>query len=385
MERSALVMIIFLLVFLLIYGGLHFYMYLKAKAALNFGTKTSILVLCFLALMVSVPIVLHQIDKPGLEGIAKVVAYVGYTWMAILALFFSISIVIDLLRLLVYLAGLITSRDLSSFTSTTPYHFLIPFALVLGISFYGYFEARSIRVERITVKSSKIPQDVGSFRIVQISDVHLGVMVGERRLERILEIVRSETPDMLVSTGDLVDGEMHNLKGAMGLLKDMQPPYGKFAVTGNHEFYAGLDKSLAFTKNAGFTILRADTATVLGFLSIVGVDDHEPGRSAVSKSVSEKELLSTLPQENFRLLLKHRPVLDKDALGHFDLQLSGHAHKGQIFPLGLITRAIYPTDDGCLTLEDGSQLCVSRGAGTWGPPIRFLAPPDIVVIELLRE
>jgi predicted MPP superfamily phosphohydrolase len=385
MERSALVMIIFLLVFLLIYGGLHLYMYLKAKAALNFSTRTSMLVLCFLALMVSVPIVLHQIDKPGLEGIAKVVAYVGYTWMAILALFFSISIVIDLLRILVYLAGLITSKNLSSFTSTTTYHFLIPFVLVLGISFYGYFEARSIRVERITVKSSKIPQDVGSFRIVQISDVHLGVMVGERRLKKILEIVKSENPDMLVSTGDLVDGEMHNLKEAIGLLKEIQPPYGKFAVTGNHEFYAGLDKSLAFTENAGFTLLMADTTTVGGFLSIAGVDDHEPGRSAVSKSVSEKELLSALPQENFKLLLKHRPVLDKAALGLFDLQLSGHAHKGQIFPLGLITRAIYPTDDGCLTLEDGSQLCVSRGAGTWGPPIRFLAPPDIVVIELLRE
>lgn len=377
-------MIIFVLVFLLIYGGLHLYMYLKAKAALNFSTRTSVLVLCFLALMVSVPIVLHQIDKPGLEGIAKMVAYVGYTWMAILALFFSISIVIDLLRLLVFLVDLITSKNLSSFTSNTPYHFLIPFVLALGISFYGYFEARSIRVERITIKSSKIPQDMGSFRIVQISDVHLGVMVGERKLKKILGIVKSENPDMLISTGDLVDGEMCNLKEAIKLMKDVQPPYGKFAVTGNHEFYAGLDKSLAFTENSGFTMLRAETTTVHGFLSIAGVDDHEPAMSRASRNVSEKELLSVLPQENFKLLLKHRPVLDKDALGLFDLQLSGHTHKGQIFPFSLVTRAVYPTDDGCLTLEDGSQLCVSRGAGTWGPPIRFLAPPDVVVIELLR-
>ena len=102
-----------------------------------------------------------------------------------------------------------------------------------------------------------------------------------------------------------------------------------------------------------------------------------------SKEVSERELLSRLPQENFTLFLKHRPVLDKEAFGVFDLQLSGHAHTGQIFPFGLITNAIYPTDDGCLELENGAHLCVSRGAGTWGPPIRFLAPPDVMVIELI--
>jgi predicted MPP superfamily phosphohydrolase len=118
---------------------------------------------------------------------------------------------------------------------------------------------------------------------------------------------------------------------------------------------------------------------------VVGVDDGEAKRFGGTGNLSEKELLSGLPQENFTLFLKHRPNLGKGSLGLFDLQLSGHAHKGQIFPFGLVTRAIYPTDDGCLKLEDGSYLCVSRGAGTWGPPIRFLAPPDVMVIELVRE
>ena len=360
-------------------------MYLKAKSALGFGTKTAVPVICFLALMVFAPILIRAFEKPGLEPVARVFGYIGYTWMAVLFLFFSVSIVMDLLRLLIWLAGLITSKNLSSFTSVTPFHFLLPFALALGICVYGFFEAGDIRVERTTIESPKIPQRVGSFKIVQISDVHLGVMVGERKLGRILDIVKRENPDLLVSTGDLVDGEMCNLTEAIRLLKQVNPPWGKFAVTGNHEYYAGLDKALDFTRNAGFTILRGEATTIDGFLNVAGVDDHQAKSFGGSAGMTEHDLLTTLPKQNFTLFLKHRPLLDKSALGLFDLQLSGHAHKGQIFPFSIFTKLSYPTDDGCLRLGDGSYLCVSRGAGTWGPPIRFLAPPDVVVIELVHK
>jgi len=360
-------------------------MFLKAKTALGFGTKTSIFVLPFLVLMVFAPILIRVFEQSGLEYVVRVMAYIGYTWMGILFLFFSISIVIDLCRLLVYLAGLITGKNLSIVTSVTSYHFLIPFMLSIFITIYGYFEARDIHTERMTIKTSKIPEEVGRLKIVQISDIHLGVMVGGERLKKILDIVKKENPDILVSTGDLVDGEMCNLTELVGLLREIDPPYGKFAITGNHEFYAGLDRALAFTKDAGFTILRADGITVEGFLNIAGVDDPAGKPFGLFKDISEKKLLSELPQENFTLLLKHRPVVDEVSLGYFDLQLSGHAHKGQIFPASLITRLVYPTDEGCLKLSNGSYLCVSRGAGTWGPPIRFLAPPDVMVIELAHR
>jgi predicted MPP superfamily phosphohydrolase len=382
--QSRKTMIMFFLIFLLIYGSLHLYMFLKARTALGFGTGVGILVSLFLALMVFAPILVRMLEKPGLEPIARVMAYIGYTWMAILALFFCVSILIDLLRFLVWLGGIIAARDLSSITRMSLLHFLVPFVLSISIVVYGFFEARDIRTERITIQTSKLPQEIGRFKIVQISDIHLGVIIGEERLKKIMDIVKREKPDLLVSTGDLVDGEMCNLEGLIKLLREINPPYGKFAVTGNHEFYAGLDRALAFTEDAGFTILRSEASTVGGFLNIAGVDDHETKRFGVSRNITERELLSGLPQENFTLFLKHRPLLDKGALGFFDLQLSGHAHKGQIFPFGLITKAMYPTDNGCLKLENGSYLCVSKGAGTWGPPIRLLAPPDVMVIELVH-
>jgi predicted MPP superfamily phosphohydrolase len=378
-------MSMFLFVFLILYAGLHIYLFVKARAAFSLGTGGSIGVLLFLALMVFAPLLTRLLEKPGLDYIGRPLAYVGYTWMAIVALFFCSSIIIDILRLLVRIAGFIGRRDFSGITHQPLVYFLVPFGIALFIAIYGYFEAWNVQPERMTIKTPKIPAEIGSFKIVQISDVHLGIMVGEKKLENILELVQKENPDLLVSTGDLVDGEMYNVSDLIGLLKQVNPKYGKYAIPGNHEYYAGIEKALKFTRDAGFTVLRGERTDIAGIINLAGVDDPAGRYQNPSKWISEKELLSPLPKDKFTLFLKHRPLIDKDAVGLFDLQLSGHAHKGQIFPISLITAAVYPIDEGSLKLDDGEYLYVSKGAGTWGPPIRFLAPPDIVVIELVHQ
>ncbi|MBW2086600.1 MAG: metallophosphoesterase, partial [Deltaproteobacteria bacterium] len=139
-----------------------------------------------------------------------------------------------------------------------------------------------------------------------------------------------------------------------------------------------------FIKKVGFTLLRGEGITVAGLINIAGVDDHAAKHFGQASKVSEKDLLSKLPSEIYTLLLKHMPAVDKQALGHFDLQLSGHSHKGQFFPLNLITPYIYEFGTGLLDLPNHSRLYVSRGTGVWGPPIRILAPPEITVIDLVR-
>jgi predicted MPP superfamily phosphohydrolase len=378
-------MSMFLFVFLILYAGLHIYLFVKARAAFSLGTGGSIGVLLFLALMVFAPLLTRLLEKPGLDYIGRPLAYVGYTWMAIVALFFCSSIIIDFLRLLVRVAGFVGKRNFTGITHQPLVYFLVPFGIALFIAIYGYFEAWNVQPERMTIKTPKIPAEIGSLKIVQISDVHLGIMVGEKKLENILELVQKENPDLLVSTGDLVDGEMYNVSDLIGLLKQVNPKYGKYAIPGNHEYYAGIEKALKFTRDAGFTVLRGERADVAGIINLAGVDDPAGRYQNPGKWISEKELLSPLPKDKFTLFLKHRPLIDKDAVGLFDLQLSGHAHKGQIFPISLITAAVYPIDEGSLKLDDGEYLYVSKGAGTWGPPIRFLAPPDIVVIELVHQ
>jgi uncharacterized protein len=119
------------------------------------------------------------------------------------------------------------------------------------------------------------------------------------------------------------------------------------------------------------------------WMSIAGLDDPAGRGNAGWKEVPERELLSQIPKSHFALLLKHRPYLDESSRGLFDLQLSGHTHKGQIFPFTLVIKLLYPKDGGRLDLSGGSTLYVSRGTGTWGPPIRFLVPPEVTVIDLV--
>jgi uncharacterized protein len=374
---------LFLLTFFLLYGSLHVYAFLKARAAFAFGTLTGIFFAGFMLLMIVSPFIVRLSEKAGFDLFARLVSYAGYTWMGVLFLFVSFSLLIDVYRLVIYAGGFILNQDLSYCAVTKHYAFFIPFILSLGIAVYGYFEAGNIHTENLTIKSHKIPAEINKVRIAQISDVHLGLIVREYRLKRILSEVKKADPDILVSTGDLVDGQIDNLSGPAGMLREINPRYGKYAITGNHEFYAGLDQSLNFTEQAGFTMLRGERVDIEG-ITIAGVDDPQARSFGLHGGRSEKELLADIPRDRFTVLLKHRPRVDETSRGFFDLQLSGHVHKGQIFPFSIITGLYYQTQAGLATLSDGSSLYVSRGSGTWGPPIRFLSPPEVTVIDLVH-
>ena len=378
-------MIVFLLAILLIYGLLHFYIYYKIKTALALGAVDIILVIFFMAIMVLSPIAVRLSERYGFESFARYLSYIGYTWMGLAFLFFSCSLPVDIYRLLIYTGGLAFKVGPSSLLPSPQLALMIPAVMSVAITFYGYFEARSIRTERVVIESPKIPEHIGRITIAQISDVHLGLTVRHGRLKRILREVARAKPDIVVSTGDLVDGQIDNLGGLAELLRDMHAPYGKFAVTGNHEFYAGLDQALTFTENAGFTILRAEVSDVAGILTIAGIDDPTAKRFGLSMGISETSLLSKLDHERFTILLKHQPVVDRKADNLFDLQLSGHTHGGQIFPFAFLVGLFYPADQGLSRLEHGSYLYVTRGSGTWGPTIRFLAPPEVTIIELVHK
>jgi predicted MPP superfamily phosphohydrolase len=378
-------MIVFLLAILLLYGLLHLYLYYKIKAAIAFGTVSIVLLICFMAIMVLAPVFVRISERYGFESLARHLSYVGYTWMGLAFLFFLCSLLVDAYRLAVYTGGLIFKANPLSLLPSAPVAFVIPACMAAVIVVYGFFEAVSIRSERVVIQSPKIPEQIDKITIAQISDVHLGLIVRHGRLKRILREVERAKPDIVVSTGDLVDGQIDNLRGLGELLRDVDAPYGKFAVMGNHEFYAGLDQALRFTEKAGFTILRHEALALAGSLNIVGVDDPTGKRLGLSRGISEQSLLSKIPPERFTILLKHQPVVDGNSAGLFDLQLSGHTHGGQIFPFNILVWLFYHVDPGLTRLENGSYLYVSKGSGTWGPPIRFLSPPEVTIIELVHK
>jgi len=377
-------MILFLLGILSLYGALHFYIFSKVQGALALGPLGSTLLIVFMAAMVGAPVMVHISEKRGFEASARLISSIGYMWMALAFLFFSFAFLLDLYRFLLSAWGPLFQRDLSHLALSRKWAFFIPVGIAVAVAFYGYSEARGIRNETLIIKSPKIPTEVSPLRIAQISDVHLGLTVRAERLKRILAVIERAKPDILVSTGDLVDGLTDDRNGLAELLKSIRPRYGKFAVTGNHEFYAGLDQSLRFTEQAGFTLLRGESLTIDGIINIAGVDDPTSRYFGLFRDVSEKDLLSSLPSAKFTLLIKHMPRVDPNARGLFDLQLSGHTHGGQLFPFSLLTRLFFPSK-GLVPLSDHSYMYVNRGTGTWGPPIRFLSPPEVTVIELVHE
>lgn len=378
-------MTLFILTFFLVYGGVHVYAFLKARAALNPRALTAVSLALFMLIMVAAPFIVRLSEKSGHEFTARMFSYIGYTWMGILFLFFSFSLATDLCRVSLYLLKYFVKPGFNFPSLSNQYAFFLPLFLALSIAFYGYFEAWNIRTERLTIKTGKYIGDAKKLRIVQISDVHIGLIVREEKLKRILDEARKAEPDILVSTGDILDGQINSLEGPIKLLGEINPKYGKFAVTGNHEVYAGLRQALDFLKLSGFKTLRGEIFCIPGLINIAGTDDPAGERTGLYKNKKERELLAGLTREKFTLLLKHRPLPDKDSQGLFDLQLSGHVHKGQIFPFSIATWLYYPVNAGLLDLPNNSKMYVSRGAGTWGPPIRFLSPPEVTVIDIVSD
>jgi predicted MPP superfamily phosphohydrolase len=252
-------------------------------------------------------------------------------------------------------------------------------AIVLVLGVYGSLTAIQPRVERVRIETAKLPPGIDRVRVVQISDLHLGLVHRRAFLQRIVRRIEELHPDLLVATGDIVDAQINHLDGLAELFAALRPPLGKYAVTGNHEFYAGPDQALDFIGRSGFHLLRNAAAPPDLPIRLVGVEDPAGGGHP-----DEASLLQPLERNKFIVLLKHRPHIAPGTEGLFDLQLSGHTHGGQIFPFNVLTRLAYPRPEGLLPLAGGSRLYTSRGTGTWGPPMRVFVPPEITLFELVR-
>lgn len=376
-------MTLFLLVYLSLYCLAHYYLLRKIKTAFSPGRTAHFVIIPFMAIMVAGPGLVRLAEKGGYETGARIVSYAGYTWMGLLFLFVTLSGAVDIIRFILPKTNLFGRRQPARVWVSSRRLLIIEMLIVAAAYGYGLFEAADIRLEHVEITSPKIPEHPGRIRIVQISDVHLGLIIRGQRLSKIIARIESANPDILVSTGDLVDGQLNHLTKEAELLATLDPPLGKIAVTGNHEFYAGLQNALDFTEQAGFTILRHQGITA-GAINLVGVDDRALRSWGREPLKSERDLLLAQPRKNFTILLKHRPDIDPESIGHFDLQLSGHTHKGQIFPFNLLTWLAFPQQAGHLTPLESGFLYLSRGTGTWGPPIRLLAPPEITIIDLLH-
>lgn len=378
--RMKVRLLIFLGIYLLIYGGMHVYIYRKAMPLIPSGRWLVIVIFCLLA---AAPILLVRFSHSGLKSVALPLGWIAYLWMGFAFIFFSAFIVLDLYHLFVKIAERLGGFDASRIIFQSPLHSaILVMLLAVLISIYGLCAARQINVKSVTIPTKKAGAISPSLRIVQISDVHLGLLTGEAWVDRLVQTIEELNPDMVVSTGDLVDMQIDHIGRFADRLRSLKPRLGKFAVRGNHEVYAGMHYDLSFFERAGFRMLSNEGVQITNGIVVAGIDDPAVSQRLRITLPTEKSILDRFSQKDLVLFLKHQPVIEGSSIPFFDIQLSGHSHGGQIFPFNVITRLAYPAELGLSNVGQETWFYHSRGTGTWGPPMRVLAPPEVTVIDL---
>jgi len=243
--------------------------------------------------------------------------------------------------------------------------------------FYNGFKKPAIKDVEIKIKGLK-----KELNIVQISDVHIGKSLGKEFLETIVNDINTLNADIVVITGDLVDLHVDDIGDKLDSLRDIQSRFGVYFVSGNHEYFHGVEAICEHIKSLHVKVLTNESLVINNQINLVGITDLMGRRLGILKPDLQKALLhveSELPT----VLLAHQPKITKELKDEkIDLILSGHTHGGQIFPFGLLVLLDQSYLSGLYQHSPKTQIFVSRGAGYWGPPIRVLAPSEIVNIRL---
>lgn len=374
----------FLLVYLFVYGGVNVYAGVRLSILARKWTPWGQIGLALLIVfMVAGPILARRIEGTSFVVLAQAVGVVTYTWMALALWFFVMGVAIDLWNILIWSIGL--KWRVASAVHIGWIRSLIAIGVVIVFAtLWGAIEAQYIHVRQMTIRSDRLPPGSKPIRIAQVSDLHLGLIERDGRLRQVLRILNDLKPDMVINTGDMVDGTANHMEKLMGMWTECRPPLGKYAILGNHEFYVGVEGSVSLLKSAGFKVLRGDAVTTGGLL-LASVDDPASyNRSRRFAAIENSVLPPAGASRPFTLLLKHRPWIEESSLGRFDLQLSGHTHAGQVFPFGFFVKRANGYLYGLFDLGEGSRLYVTSGAGTWRPRLRLAAPPEIVMITIER-
>jgi predicted MPP superfamily phosphohydrolase len=324
------------------------------------------------------------------RSVALPIAVVIYTWMGVLLFLFLGSVLGDLVRVGVFVAdrvrGLSREVDPQRRALLGRGIALATGVLAASIAGFGIVSARGpIAIKQVKVKLGRLPASMNGLTIAQITDVHIGPTIGRGFIESVVDRVNALSPDVIVITGDLVDGSVEDLREHAAPLARLKAKHGVFFVTGNHEYYSGVDDWLDELRRLGIRPLRNERVSIEhegDSIDLAGIDDFSAKGGGHGPDLP-RALAGRDPSREL-VLLAHQPRAIQEAakLG-VGLQLSGHTHGGQLWPWTYLVFLQQPYVAG-LHRHGDSQIYVSRGTGYWGPPMRVGAPAEITELTLER-
>lgn len=367
--------------------GIHLYLYRRVASTFDFGSRARLALKVGLVLFGFLYLLGRFLQTRVDPFLGAVVLWPGALYLG----FFSIGVPLLFLFDLIFTlpSVLLTRVGLWSNPGTVDAKKVARCALALiGVATalvgsYGVFQAWAgpvVREVEVPLKGLRPAMD--GVRVVQITDLHVGGLVTHGYLVRVLDLVASLGPDLVVITGDLTDEKEGGDGEVLRRIAALKARYGVLTVMGNHEYYIGASRTVAAFERAGLPVLRQSHRVVGDGLVVVGVDDPSflGGRGKVPQAI--RAALAEVPQGFPILLIMHQPLgLEIAAMAGVDLMLCGHTHGGQVFPFHIISRLAYGVLTGVYRIGD-MTLVISNGAGFWGPPMRIAAPPDITVVTL---
>lgn len=376
--RTLIFFIVFI-VFLSIYSLANYYLYIRGIQTFVFLQPYKRWYTLFFILVSYSFFAGLILERTASSAFSEWVYRIGSFWLPVMLYLLMAVILIDFLRLIRPVLPVIPKLT----PGGLQWLGFSVIALVAMLVVAGHINALSIKVRNISVDIDKPVSGQAQMRILMVSDIHLGALIGERREKHLVDIINEQKPDLVLICGDLIDSEIAPvLRKNLGRhLQEISTPMGIYAITGNHEYIGGIKTSLDYLRSININVLL-DTMVVLpNGVQLVGRND----RSAAQGTTRQKplsELLSTLDRNRPVVVMNHQPYrLEEASEQPVDLHLSGHTHHGQIWPFNYITKAIFEVSWGYLK-KGNTHFYVSSGYGTWGPTVRLGNRPEVVIFDI---
>lgn len=374
-------MIIFFLVVFTIYFAGNAYIFFKGYNILPpVRDKRILYTIIFIAAAVTF-IAAKILESRHSSVFTDILNIAGGFWMAFLLYGFLFLFVSDIVAMILRIPGILNSGNILNYRK---WAFLITVGISVVLITAGFINAVIPVVKKYDITINKDAGEVKTLKIAAVSDIHLGSIIRKRSIRKLSEILEEIKPDVVFLLGDIVDGEIGPvLRG--DLLKHFVMPHtvdGLFAITGNHEFIGGGSRTIPYIESKGIRVLKDEIVVLPGGIQLIGRLDRDSRRYFGSERALLDTLMKNINPSQPVILLDHQPFnLEEAEHNGVDLQMSGHTHNGQLWPLNHLTRRMYELSYGYLR-KGSTHYIVSSGFGLWGPRVRLGSRSEIVLVNV---
>ncbi len=330
---------------------------------------------CFALLVLGYPLA-ESLSHGSWEGWTRVPMIAGYYALPLLVYLVLTVVLSDLIIFAMRLVGFVSRETIRS-SAFMIVQLCIYLAIPVAIVVFGAVNNNSLEVREYFIEIPRRASSIRQLKIVFASDFHLGDVTSDHLVERFVDKVNTLNPDIVLIGGDVLEGDRSDAgsRDYKTQFRQLRAKYGVYAVPGNHEMHGGSKKE--FFDEAGIRLLQDSVVNIDGSFYLAGRNDaHAGDRNRI------QDLLLNAPDDLPVILLDHRPIdLDEASNAHVDIQLSGHTHHGQLFPVNYITDRRYELSWGYLK-KGSTHFIVTSGTQVWGPPVRTAGSSEIVLINV---